>query len=172
MFTFGLGSGCDQRLVTNVAKAGRGSYTFVQDGGEDLNGQVVRALSLAMQPSLKDACYGWNISDIEDEPKIEDIYRNTLIYKTKLISASDLPTVQFWFRADEDSDEARDPIDLSFSRADFKMIDGPAGQALFKLAVFNWLEDKETGANGDQRIEVSLKHQVLCDDTAIIGVCK
>ena len=80
MFTFGLGSGCDQRLVTNVAKAGRGSYTFVQDGGEDLNGQVVRALSLAMQPSLKDASYGWNISDNHDEPKIEDIYRNTLIY--------------------------------------------------------------------------------------------
>ena len=80
MFTFGLGSGSDKRLVTEVAKAGRGSYTFVQDGGEDLNAQVVRALSLAMQPSLKDACYGWNISDNRDEPKIEDIYRNTLIY--------------------------------------------------------------------------------------------
>lgn len=44
VFTFGLGSGCDKSLITKVAQAGRGSYTFVRDGGEDLNGQVVRAL--------------------------------------------------------------------------------------------------------------------------------
>ena len=64
--------------MTEVAAAGRGSYTIVKDGGEDLNAQVVRALSLAMQPSLKDASYGWN--DVPEILKTEDIYRNTLIY--------------------------------------------------------------------------------------------
>ena len=60
VFTFGLGSGCDKNLVTKVARAGRGTYTIVKDGGEDLNGQVIRALQNAMQPSLKDVQYGWN----------------------------------------------------------------------------------------------------------------
>ena len=85
VFTFGLGSGCDKNLVTQVATAGRGSHTIVQDGGEDLNAQVIRALSLAMQPSLKDAAFGWN--EVPEILKTEDIYRNTLIHSTKVIRA-------------------------------------------------------------------------------------
>lgn len=53
VFTFGLGSDCDKYLVTNVARAGRGTYTIVNDGASDLNGQVIRALSKAMEPSLE-----------------------------------------------------------------------------------------------------------------------
>ena len=60
VFTFGLGSGCDRNLVTTVARAGRGTYTIVSDEGEDLNGQVIRALQNAMQPSFKDVEFGWN----------------------------------------------------------------------------------------------------------------
>ena len=51
------------------------------------------------------------------------------------------------------------------------MIEGPAGQALFKLAIFNMLEDKTSSTARDKKIAASLKYQVLCDDTAIIGVC-
>ena len=60
VFTFGLGSGCDKNLVRNVAKAGRGTSTIVEDGSADLNGLVIRALSNAMEPSLKGAKFGWN----------------------------------------------------------------------------------------------------------------
>jgi len=60
VFTFGLGSGCDKNLVAKVAQAGRGTHTIVEDGSADLNGQVVTALGLAMEPSLKGAKYGWN----------------------------------------------------------------------------------------------------------------
>ena len=60
MFTFGLGSGCDFRLVTDVAKAGRGTSTYVEDGSANLNGLVIKALSLAMDPSLCDTRYGFN----------------------------------------------------------------------------------------------------------------
>lgn len=38
VFSFGLGSGCDEHLVREVARAGRGTSTLVQDGGADLNG--------------------------------------------------------------------------------------------------------------------------------------
>ena len=55
VYTFGLGSGCDKNLVTQVATAGRGSHTLVDDRAADLNAQVIRALTEAMQPSLKDA---------------------------------------------------------------------------------------------------------------------
>jgi len=38
-----------------VARAGRGSYTIVKDNATDLNGQVIRALTNAMEPSHKGA---------------------------------------------------------------------------------------------------------------------
>lgn len=44
----------------NVAKVGRGSYTIVKDGATDLNGQVIRALTNAMEPSYKGAKWGFN----------------------------------------------------------------------------------------------------------------
>ena len=52
VFTFGLGEGCDEHLVTETARAGRGTATMVRDGGEGLKADVIRALSRAMEPSL------------------------------------------------------------------------------------------------------------------------
>lgn len=53
VFSFGLGSGCDKYLVENIAIAGRGTSTIVNDNDPNLSGLVVRALSNAMEPSLK-----------------------------------------------------------------------------------------------------------------------
>ena len=38
------------------------------------------------------------------------------------------------------------------------------------MAVFNFLETKILDV--ESRVALSVEHQVLCDDTAIIGVCK
>jgi hypothetical protein len=48
-------------------------------------------------------------------------------------------------------------------------VGGSAGEALFKMAVFNKIE---TEPDISVKKELSLKHQVLCDETAIIGVMK
>ena len=82
VFSFGLGSGCDEYLVRNVAKAGRGTHTIVKDNDPNLNGLVIKALQSAMEPSLKDTQYGFNGKLTE----AKEIYRNTLISETKLIS--------------------------------------------------------------------------------------
>ena len=60
---------------------------------------------------------------------------------------------------------------MEFTIADFKQIEGPVGEALFKKGVHDWLEGNKI-ASKNQRVEASVKYQVLCDDTAIIGVCK
>ena len=103
MFTFGLGSGCDKDLITKVAKAGRGTHTIVQDGGEDINGQVIQALQNAMQPSLKEVEYGWNGSIEVDK---SEVFRNSLINSTTLIKAENLSAVEFNFNT------ARDPMTM------------------------------------------------------------
>ena len=95
MFSFGLGSGCDEFLVTNVARSGRGTYTFVKDGASDLNAKVIRALSNAMEPSLKNAKWGWN----NDLNKEEELYRNKLVHSTILLDASAFEEIKFEFHA-------------------------------------------------------------------------
>ena len=72
VFSFGLGEGCDTYLVTNVARAGRGTSTLVKDNDPNLNGLVVRALASAMEPSLCDTQYGFN----GQLSQPEELYRN------------------------------------------------------------------------------------------------
>ena len=165
MFTFGLGSGCDKNLVRNVAKAGRGTSTIVEDGSTDLNGQVIRALSNAMEPSLKGAKYGFN-TDLSTD---EEVFRNQMVYATKLGSAADFNQLSFTFKTDTDP-ITQQKIDLTFSKVDFQKVEGPAAEAIFKMAVHNELQ--RGGKEESAEIALSLKHQVICDKTAIVGVLK
>ena len=80
VYTFGIGKRCDTYLVNEVAKKGRGTSTIVGDGAKNLNGLVIKALSHAMEPSLKGAMYGFNGS----MSNLEELYRNTPIVATLL----------------------------------------------------------------------------------------
>ena len=51
--TFGVGKGCDEKMVVNVAKAGRGSHSLVHDKSNIFNSKVILALDQAFEPSLK-----------------------------------------------------------------------------------------------------------------------
>ncbi len=52
--SFGVGYGCSKYLVKEVAKAGRGSYSFVDEKQSGLlKAKVISALSKAVEPSLK-----------------------------------------------------------------------------------------------------------------------
>lgn len=115
VFTFGLGSGCDKNLVIGAARAGRGTHTIVEDGSADLNGQVIRALSNAMEPSLKGASHGW-MGKANDQA--QELYRNSLLTSTKVFSASEFESVSFFFRTEEDP-VTKQKIDLTFGKVDF-----------------------------------------------------
>ena len=101
MFSFGLGSGCDIDLLTSVARAGRGTFTRLDEGSADLNDKVNQTLSNAMEPSLKGAQYGWSSENVNHKV----IYHNSLISLTKLCSKSEFESIQFFFRSEEDPTE-------------------------------------------------------------------
>ena len=58
--TFGIGSGCDNRMIVQTAKAGRGTCSMVGDYSNELNGVVVQALKKAFEPSLGNCTLSWN----------------------------------------------------------------------------------------------------------------
>ena len=108
VFSFGLGSGCDKHLVKQVAQAGRGSHTIVEDGCSELNGLVINALSNAMEPSLKDSQISWN-GKVESK---KELFRNTLLYSTHLTNELDFQRVSFAFVTS--SADNKESINLDF----------------------------------------------------------
>ena len=113
VFSFGLGSGCDENLVTQVAKAGRGTSTIVRDGSADLNGQVIKALSASMEPSFCDTKYGFN-NQLQEK---NELFRNTLISEKMIISVAQLADLKFNFQTKDD--ESHEALNLEFTQADF-----------------------------------------------------
>ena len=61
-------------------------------------------------------------------------------------------------------------MEFHFTQNDFEMLeDEKAAAALIKLAAFKSLQEKESAS---ERRSMSIKYQVLCEETAIIGVIK
>ena len=162
VFSFGLGAGCDTDLLTSVARAGRGTFTSLDECSTDLNDKVIESLSNSMEPSLKGAQYGWNGANSNDK----EIYHNTLVSLTKLCNKQEFESIEFFFRSEEDP---AGRINANFTRENFKRIeDEEAAQAFFKMVVFNHINN--TGLSSKAKERLSIQYQVLCDETAIIGV--
>ena len=163
VFSFGLGSGCDKHLVEQVAKAGRGSSTIVEDGCSELNGLVISALGNAIEPSLKDSQISWN-GKVEAK---KELFRNSLLYSTRLMTAEEFESVAFAFSTS--ASDGKESLDWRFEKQDFKLVEGDQADALFKMAVYREIQKEDSG---EKRKNMSVKHQVLCDETAMIGVIK
>ena len=57
--TFGVGAGSSRYLVKEVARAGRGSYSFVSED-DNLKAKVISALKKAIEPSLHGCQIKWS----------------------------------------------------------------------------------------------------------------
>ena len=162
--SFGLGRDCDADLVKKIAEAGNGTHTLTDDRSTTLNGDVIRALGFAMQPTLYDAQFGFN----GEMSAIQNYGRNNLIAVTKVIPVEQLEDVRFEFRA-VDSESGKE-LDMRFGRGDFRQVDGEEGESLVKLGIFKEMQNKPKA----EKKALSLKHQIVCrgSDTAMIGVLK
>jgi hypothetical protein len=79
--SFGVGSGCSKYLVKSVAKAGRGSYSFVEES-DNLKGKVISALRKAVEPSLKACKFTFNTANLLESPEngvVGEAFRNDLV---------------------------------------------------------------------------------------------
>ena len=125
VFTFGLGAGCDQKLVIEVARAGRGTSTIVSDNDQNLNGLVIEALATSIEPSLKDMKYGFN--DKLSRPV--ELYRNVLISAIKIMTAYEFNNLKFTFLATNYI--SGEVLDMQFGKEDFHQVEDSAASNLF-----------------------------------------
>lgn len=165
---FGLGSGCDRWLCEETAKAGRGSCCIVMDGGHELNGQVIMALSLAMEPSLKQCSLAWN----DKVQMLDEVFRYQSVISSQIIQTDVSPelfeNLSFSFKSKNDP-SSNLPIDLEFTKLAFTELTGEAASDLIKFAAFQKIQKT---MNKTEKIKLSVHYQILCDETSMIGVVK
>ena len=96
-----------------------------------------------------------------------EIYRHESIFRTAILDKQYFEAAfKFKFHSDEDP-QTKQPIDIEYSADAFKRVDGEsASKALFKMAAHHKI------AQTSNKVEMSKKYQVLCSQTAMIGVIK
>ena len=164
--TFGIGSGCDEHMVIETAKAGRGSYSLVKDNNsKELNAKVINALAHAFEPSLKNC----ELTFGGKTEKLNEVFRHAKIFRSAIMSKQQFENTKFAFSSEQDP-VTKQPIDLEFDVNSFKKVEeGSLSKAIFKNAALSSMQD---GISGAERIKMSVKYQVLTDETAMIGVVK
>ena len=62
---------------------------------------------------------------------------------------------------------------MQFNSNEFRCVEaGSASISLFKMAALDRIYNNPKSENKDVREHISIKYQVLCDDTALVGVIK
>ena len=64
LHSFGVGNDCSKDQVIEMAKSGRGTYSFVDQQSDDLKGKVITALKRAVELALKN-CRFITCADVE-----------------------------------------------------------------------------------------------------------
>ena len=164
--TFGIGSGCDEHMVVETARAGRGSYSLVRDNNtKELNSKVINALTNAFEPSLKNCQLTFN----GKTERLNEVFRQQKIFRSAVMPKQQFENIKFAFSSEHDP-VTKQAINLEFDRHSFvKVEDGSLSKAVFKNAALSSMQDELIG---DERIRMSVKYQVLIDSTAMIGVVK
>ena len=164
--TFGIGQECDKELCESMAFEGNGTYCFVDDDDiEALNSKVIKSLKYASDLALEKCEMQWNDEEAEH---LGTVFRNELIHKTILVNNSEtqLKTLKFTFKVGKDQ-LTNEAWQIEFNRDQFKKSSTIPSASLFKFAALELINSIK---DHDARVMLSTTYQVLCDDTAMIGV--
>ena len=87
-----------------------------------------------MEPSLKDSQITWN-GEVEVK---KELFRNTLLYSTHLMTEQEFQSVSFKFLTS--AADSKESLNLNFVNGDFKQLEGEKADALFKMAIHNEIQ--------------------------------
>ena len=117
-----------------------------------------------MEPSLKGTEFGFN-GELS-YPK--ELFRNSLIHEQIIMTSEQFENVKFEFITKEtDTNQA---LDLTFNKIDFCEVFGESASSLVKMTMLNEIESKKLSQ--EEKKALSIKYQVLCSLTALVGVQK
>lgn len=163
VYSFGVGYGCSKYLVKEIAKAGRGSYSFVDEKSENLKGKVISALRKAVEPSLKGCSFSYiteSGAPILESPfagVIGEAFRNEPINQFLILNRTQFEQLRLQFKCKEDP-VTKTAIEHSFESGDFKMLE--PGDFLFKLAAKSRVKELQELIQGSREAPIDVPKTV------------
>ncbi len=99
-----------------------------------------------------------------------NLIRNQQVFDSKIINQEDFDAYSFeWIMQANDYELEDKHLQINLRKADYKELTGHEAEALFKIAAHNEINEIH---DDSQKVRLSLKYQVLSDQTAVIGVLK
>ena len=119
---FGIGDGCDKKLVEDVATNGRGSFSLISDDKSHLVGaRIIKALEKAFEPSFQNCKLVLSHGTTEVTYNLGEVFRNELIYKSLFMPEKDLDSFKLLFAFTDDTEKEHI---LSFDRSNLEQVQG------------------------------------------------
>ena len=124
------------------------------------------ALSQAMEPSLKRCSLAWNkkFRQLNEVFRYQSVISSYLVLDPQGISDN----LTFDFKSERDP-LTNKPIHIEVTKLDFTELTGESAIDLLKFAAFKMIQRTNYVA---KKIELSVRYQILCDETSMIGVIK
>jgi Ca-activated chloride channel homolog len=174
--TVGIGNGASKTLVIECANAGNGSYYFVNNRAEGLQGKVIDALKKSFKPYVK---FSNNEIFIEgnkyiEMPDVKSIKKKVFNgdYFTYCAIVNELAdeklknSVDFSFTRSDNGKEERTVIDFD---EHLRILEG---DSIFKIIANSYINDKKIEKPKEEIIEASIKYQVPSVFTAFFAAEK
>jgi hypothetical protein len=174
--TFGIGDAANTTLVVECANAGNGSYYFVNEMTEGLQGKVIDALRKSFEPYVK---FDNNEIFIEGNKYIEmpvaKCIKNKVFngdYFTYCAIVNELAdeklkgSVDFSFTRSDNGKEERTVIDFD---EHLKILEG---DSIFKIISNSYINGKGVEKSKEEIIAISIKYQVPSIFTALFAAEK
>ena len=135
--TFGIGEDCSRYLIQEVAKAARGSYSFVEDSNDNLKVKVIEALRKAINASLQGCKFSNKIAGAPavvttEDGQIGEAFRYDSVQELLILSREQFDDLQVNFHSDHDP-VTKGPIDIPITPDQFRILE--PGTSLSKVAV-------------------------------------
>ena len=120
-----------------------------------------------MNPILTDCQWGFNQSL---SAKV-NLTRNQQVFDSEFFSIADFSNGNFKWSLHIKDQEMNQSLEYDFGQSDFEELTGQQADALFKIVAHRKIIDPNHYDKA-KKLQLALKHQVLSDQTAVIGVFK
>ncbi|CAI2375453.1 unnamed protein product [Moneuplotes crassus] len=185
--SFGIGGGASKYLVNELAKAGLGTSTLIEDNDSNTKAKVIAALNQAARPALTNIQMNWGRNseavkfEVPREPIFGFIYEEEILDVYAVLNKVDLVheeiTLSFFNTFDQETEE------IIFAVNPDEIIDKENNDVGFKLAArdnmvhYERLKSQKVYKADNSSIQkevtaLSLKYSVLSEHTAFFGKIK
>jgi hypothetical protein len=104
VFTFGIGSDCDKKLVKESAEVGRGINYLIEDSKDMilLKTKIIDALQKAMEPAFDNSILTLTglANNKKHVVKLGSIFRSQLVHHLIELDKNDIPNLKVNFKSD------------------------------------------------------------------------